>query len=72
MFDRSIMTSPAKPLANRIADADALASRWLADGNQAAEAGHQAKAEQCYAKAQHWKDRYTLLTGQGDRPAPKA
>ncbi|MCE4289826.1 hypothetical protein LYZ96_12040 [Xanthomonas hortorum pv. vitians] len=57
------MTSPAKPLANRIADAD---------GNQAAEAGHQAKAEQCYAKAQHWEDRYTLLTGQGDRPAPKA
>ncbi|MEV1797999.1 hypothetical protein ABZR65_30725 [Pseudomonas aeruginosa] len=48
-----------------MADADALASRWLADGNAAAEAGNPAKADACYAKAQHWKDRYNLLTGAG-------
>lgn len=62
---------PKKPLNQRIADADALASRWLADGNEAAEAGHPAKAEKCYERSQYWKDRYTLLTNQGEKPAPK-
>jgi len=32
--------TPKKPLTERIADADALASSWLADGNEAAEAGN--------------------------------
>ncbi|HHG5524940.1 TPA: hypothetical protein ACPWNY_006573 [Pseudomonas aeruginosa] len=68
----SATRTPKKPLAERMADADALASRWLADGNAAAEAGNPAKADACYAKAQHWKDRYNLLTGAGERPAPKA
>jgi hypothetical protein len=63
--------TPKKQLAERIADADALASRWLGDGNEAAERGDAARAETCYAKAQSWKDRYNLLTNQGSKPAPK-
>jgi len=59
-----------KPLEQRIAEADMLASRWLADGNHASAEGKAQKAESCYAKAQFWKDRYNLLTGCGDRPAP--
>lgn len=61
-----------KPLAQRIADADALANRWLADGNEASEIGNLAKAEKCYEKSQYWKDRYTLLTNQAEKAAPKA
>lgn len=61
-----------KPLHQRIADADALANRWLADGNEAAEAGQPAKAEKCYERSQYWKDRYTLLTNQAERSAPKS
>ena len=61
-----------KPLNERIADADALASRYLADANEAAEAGKQAKADKLFAKAQFWHDRYTLLTNSADRPAPSA
>lgn len=37
--------------------AEANGSGWLADGNEAAEAGKHAKAEKCYAKAQFWLDR---------------
>lgn len=62
---------PKKPLAARIADADALANRWLADGNEALEAGNRVKAEACYDKAQFWIDRYNVLTGQGSKPGPK-
>ncbi|HBP0428881.1 TPA: hypothetical protein L5Q11_005098 [Pseudomonas aeruginosa] len=64
--------APKRQLADRIAEADALASRWLADGHAAGALGDTAKAEHCYAKSQFWKDRYNLLTGSGDRPAPKA
>lgn len=64
-------TAPKKPLAQRITDADALANRWLADGNEAAELGQPAKADKCYERAQYWKDRYTLLTNQAERQAPK-
>lgn len=63
--------APKKQLSERIADADTLASRWLGDGNEAAERGDTTKAETCYAKAQFWKDRYNLLTNQGSKPAPK-
>lgn len=68
----SATRAPKKPLSERIADADALASRWLADGNEAAERGDMTKAERCYEKSQYWKDRYNLLTGNGDRPPPLA
>lgn len=64
--------APKRQLVDRIAEADALASRWLADGHEAAALGNADKAERCYAKSQFWKDRYNLLTGAGHRPAPKA
>ncbi|HCH7782767.1 TPA: hypothetical protein NNM78_002206 [Pseudomonas aeruginosa] len=67
----SASRTPKKSLAERIADADVLASRWLGDGNEAAEAGNHAKAQACYDKAQYWKDRFNLLSGLGDREPPK-
>jgi hypothetical protein len=45
-------------------EAEARAARWLADGNEAREAGKSEKAERCYAKAQHWLDRFNELTGR--------
>lgn len=63
--------TPKKPLQERIADADALANGWLADGNEASEAGNRTKAEACYEKAQFWKDRYTLLTNQANKAGPR-
>ena len=55
---------PDKPLADRQLDAETRASQWLADGNQAAEAGRVVKAERCYHKAQFWLDRANKLSGQ--------
>lgn len=63
--------TPKKSLADRIANAGALASRWLADGNDAAERGNRAKADLCYEKSQFWKDRYNLLSGRVDKAPPK-
>lgn len=63
--------TPKKPLHERILDAEVRCSRWLADGNEALEAGLTEKAEECYSKSQFWLDRYNLLTNQSDRPAPK-
>lgn len=66
------MTSrPKKSLHERILDAEVLSSRWLADGNEAAERGDRAKAEACYAKSQYWLDRHTLLTGRAEKAGPK-
>lgn len=50
-------------LQRRIADADQHGSSWLAKGNEYAEKGNQAKAEQCYAKGQFWLDRSNTLRG---------
>lgn len=47
-------------------DAEVRAGRWLADGNEAIEAGKLAKAERCYAKAQYWLDRFNTLTLRGE------
>lgn len=63
--------APAKTVAERALDAEVKASKWLADGNQAREAGQEEKAERCYEKAQFWLDRANLLSGRGDRPVPK-
>ena len=63
--------SPKKTLQERKVDADVRASSWLADGNEAAERGDMARAEECWAKSQFWLDRYNLLAGASDRPAPK-
>lgn len=59
-------------LRERILRADELASRYLADANEASEKGQMERAERLYEKAQFWLDRWTLLTGRGDRPGPRA
>jgi len=63
--------APLRTVTERALDAEVKASQWLADGNQAAEAGQREKAERCFEKAQFWLDRANLLSGRGDRPAPK-
>lgn len=62
---------PTRPLADRMLDADVRASRWLADANEARERGDNKYAAECDAKSQHWLDRFNLLSGRGDRQAPK-
>lgn len=57
------MPSPSKPLNERIADADARGSSWLARANQLAEAGKKKQAERCYDKGQFWLDRSNKLRG---------
>ncbi|MBV7542214.1 hypothetical protein [Acidovorax sp. sic0104] len=54
---------PAKPLNERIADADARGGAWLAKGNELAEAGDKAQAQRCYDKVQFWLDRSNKLRG---------
>ncbi|PZU95544.1 MAG: hypothetical protein DI527_00620 [Chelatococcus sp.] len=63
--------APKTSLRDRIVDADTRASMFLADANEADERGNRAKAEKLYEKSQFWRDRYNLLTGNGDRPPPK-
>jgi len=63
---------PKRNLHERILDADVRSSQWLADGNEAREKGNMKKAEECYRKSQYWRDRYNLLTGASDRPAPNS
>ena len=67
----SATRAPKKPLAERMTDAEVLGSRWLADGNEAAERGDKAKADLCYEKAQFWLDRFNLLSGHGEKAPPK-
>lgn len=62
--------APKRSVRERAIDAEALANRWLADGNEAAEAGNAAKADRCYEKAQFWLDRYNLLASKAERPGP--
>lgn len=57
------MAKAERILRDRIIDAEVRGSRWLADGNEAAEKGNATKAEKCYAKAQFWLDRYNKLAG---------
>ena len=49
--------------AERTLKAEHMASRYLGDANEAAEAGNHAKAERLYAKSQIWLDRYNILAG---------
>ncbi|AZG88583.1 hypothetical protein N032_24545 [Pseudomonas syringae pv. pisi str. PP1] len=53
-----------KPLEERALEAENRAGQWLADGNQAREAGRTVKAERCFQKAQFWLDRANLLSGR--------
>jgi hypothetical protein len=48
----------------KVLEADERASRYLADANEAAEAGKRDKAERLYEKCGFWKDRYNRLTGR--------
>lgn len=57
------MSKQQKPLAERIADADARGSAWLARGNELAEAGKKKQAERCYEKGEFWLDRSNKLRG---------
>jgi hypothetical protein len=47
----------------KIENAYERSSHWLAEGNEAAEAGKQAKAEKCYEKSQKWLDKALELQG---------
>jgi len=52
-------------------DAEVRGNKWLADANEAAEKGDHETAKKYYAKGQFWLDRYNLLAGIGEKPAPK-
>jgi hypothetical protein len=54
---------PARTLAEKIADADAMGSNWLYRANLAAERGEKEKAERMYAKVQKWLDLSNKLRG---------
>lgn len=57
------MLKPSVSLNERIADADARGSAWLARANVLAEAGKKKAAERCYGKGQFWLDRSNMLRG---------
>ncbi|OQM74979.1 hypothetical protein BFN67_04820 [Pseudaminobacter manganicus] len=57
------MEEAEKSLSARIADADERGNRYLADANEAAEAGKTQKAERLYMKGQFWLDRSNKLRG---------
>lgn len=50
-------------LADRINNAEERGNRYLADANEAAERGKNAKAEKLYEKCQFWLDRANKLRG---------
>lgn len=52
-----------KTLAEKIAHADMMGCKYLADANEAVERGKHEKAEKLYEKGQYWLDRYNKLTG---------
>lgn len=56
-------TNPVKSLRDRIADADARGSAWLAKANDLADAGKKEQAQRCYEKGQFWLDRSNKLRG---------
>ncbi len=64
------MAKPKKTLRERQIEAEVRGSTYLANANEAAASGHHAKAERLYEKSQFWLDRYNLLAGNADRPAP--
>lgn len=51
----------SKSFAEKIADAEARGSHWLAEANQASENGKREKAEKLYEKGQFWLDRANKL-----------
>lgn len=61
----------AKTIQERKIEAEQRCGRYLADANEASERGQTEKAEKLFAKSQFWLDRMNLLSGDGDRPAPR-
>lgn len=57
---------PTKTLSQKIDDAEERGNRYLADANEAAEKGNQAKADKLYEKGQFWLDRANKLRGWGE------
>ena len=57
------MAKTSRTLQEKIADADAKGSRWLAAANEANERGQVARAERLYEKVQYWLDRSNQLRG---------
>ena len=49
----------------RAVEAESNVARFLADANEAREAGRQAQANRLDASAQRWLDRYNTLKGRG-------
>jgi hypothetical protein len=52
-----------KTRAEKIAHADMMGCKYLADANEAAERGKNEKADRLYEKGQYWLDRYNRLVG---------
>jgi hypothetical protein len=57
------MAKSKKTLSERIAHADMMGGRHLADANEAAEKGQTEKAEKLYEKGQYWLDVSNRLRG---------
>lgn len=55
------MVAAQKSVSDRIADADARGSAWLAKANELAERGKQQQADRAYQKGQFWLDRSNRL-----------
>lgn len=55
-----------KTLQEKILEADLRGNKLLADANEAAEKGNQAKADRLYEKGQYWLDRLNKLQGWGE------
>jgi len=53
----------ARPLKDRIIEADERCGKYLADANEALESGDKAKADRLYEKSGFWRDRYNKLAG---------
>ncbi|WP_368912125.1 hypothetical protein, partial [Taklimakanibacter deserti] len=51
-------------LDRRIREAENTGTRYLSDGHAAHAAGDSKKANECYAKSQHWFDMANLMTQQ--------
>ena len=57
------MPKTKKTLSERIAHADMMGGRYLADANEANEKGQKEKAEKLYDKCQYWLDVSNKLRG---------
>lgn len=57
------MAKSTKTLSERIAHADMMGGRYLADANEQLEKGNKEKAEKLYEKVQYWLDLSNTLRG---------